>query len=100
MQVDEELVRHVAHLARLELTDAEVAAMAPQLGRILQHVEQVQALAVDEQADPATCDIQALDALRDDTPGETLDLHAVMRQAPATDGAFFVVPKVLGNEAS
>lgn len=98
MDVDEDLVRHVAKLARLELTNDEVAAMAPQLARILHYVEQVQGIQVDETADPATCAPITLDDLRADEPQETLDVHQVMRGAPASDGAFFVVPHVFDSQ--
>ena len=94
MDVDEDLIRHVAQLARLDLTAEEVTAMAPQLQRILQYVEQVQQITVDEDADPSTCAPITLDGLRRDEPQETLDVHDVMRGAPATDGSFFVVPHV------
>lgn len=94
MDVDEDLVRHVARLARLELTDDEVSAMAPQLNGILHYVEQVQRIDVDDHADPATCAPVTLRDLRADEPQETLDVHDVLRQAPATDGSFFVVPHV------
>lgn len=98
MDVHEDLVRHVAQLARLELTDAEVTAMAPKLQDILQYVERVQGIDVDDDADPATTAPIDMDDLRDDVPGETLDVHDVMRGAPASDGAFFVVPRVFDRE--
>ena len=69
MHVTDALVRQVAKLARIELSDAEVAAMVPQLDRILGHVEAA-----------------SLDRAKD-----------VMRNAPEKDtmGVFFLVPKVL-----
>ena len=53
MDIDEDLVRSVAQLARLELTDDEVRSIAPQLARIFGHVDRVQQLDVGG-ADPAT----------------------------------------------
>lgn len=96
MDIDETLVRHVAQLARLELTDAEVAGIAPQLSRIFAHVDQVQGLDVGE-ADPATQPPIAMDDLRRDEAGPTLDPRAVLRNAPQHDGAFLVVPRFLGD---
>ena len=92
MDIDETLVRHVARLARLELTEAEVTEIAPQLQRIFAHVDQVRELDVGT-FDPATQPPVGVDALRDDTPGATLDPRAVLRNAPAHDGSFLVVPR-------
>jgi aspartyl-tRNA(Asn)/glutamyl-tRNA(Gln) amidotransferase subunit C len=93
VDVTESLVRHVARLARIALTDEEVAATVPQLARILAYVEQVGAVAVDETAE--TEEAVPLDALRDDEPGPTLTRREVAGNAPAHDGAFLVVPRFL-----
>lgn len=92
MDIDEGLVRRVARLARLELTDDEVHAVAPQLQRIFDHVDRVRRLDVGA-ADPATQEPIGLDTLRDDAVGETLDPREALRNAPAHDGAFLVVPR-------
>ncbi|MDA1194088.1 MAG: Asp-tRNA(Asn)/Glu-tRNA(Gln) amidotransferase subunit GatC [Planctomycetota bacterium] len=92
MDIDETLVRHVARLARLELTDGEVADMVPQLSRIFAHVDQVQDLDVGD-ADPATQAPVGLETLRGDEPGPVLGLRDVLSNAPDHDGAFLVVPR-------
>lgn len=103
MDVDARLVRHVAGLARLELGEAEVARFVPQMAAILGYVERVAAIPLEAAApggaplDPGVRLVD-LDDLRADEPGPTLDVHALMRQAPAGDGAFFVVPRFLGEE--
>lgn len=94
MDITEDLVRHVAHLARLELTDTEVAEMAPQLGRIFKHVEGVQQIDAGD-ADPATQAAIAYESLRADEPGETLSRRAITTNAPEHDGSFLVVPHVM-----
>lgn len=98
MEVTADLVRHVAHLARLELTDAEVEAMVPKLAAILDHVAKVQEIDV-EDADPATQAAIAFEALRADETGETLDRASITTNAPDHDGAFLVVPRVLDKDA-
>jgi aspartyl-tRNA(Asn)/glutamyl-tRNA(Gln) amidotransferase subunit C len=97
MHVTDALVRHVARLARIDLSDAEVAATVPQLARILAHVEAVGTIDVAGH-DPAALDPVASSTLRPDTPTPCLDRAAdVMRNAPERDamGVFFLVPKVL-----
>jgi aspartyl-tRNA(Asn)/glutamyl-tRNA(Gln) amidotransferase subunit C len=94
MEVTEPLVRDVARLARLELSDAEVAAMVPTLARILHHVEAVAKVDVSG-FDHAGADPVAFDTLRDDVPAPGLDRRAALANAPAHDQVFFLVPKVL-----
>jgi aspartyl-tRNA(Asn)/glutamyl-tRNA(Gln) amidotransferase subunit C len=97
MQVTDALVRQVAKLARIELSDAEVAAMVPQLDRILGHVAAVGTVEVGGH-DPAAIDPVPSATLRPDVEAPSLDrAHEVMRNAPERDtlGVFFLVPKVL-----
>jgi aspartyl-tRNA(Asn)/glutamyl-tRNA(Gln) amidotransferase subunit C len=94
MQVTESLVRDVARLARLDLSDAEVAAMVPTLARILEHVEAVASVDVSG-VDPAGATPVGLEALRDDVPAPGLDRRQALANAPAHDQVFFLVPKVL-----
>ena len=101
MDVTEDFVRHVAALARLQLSDEEVRAMQPQLARILGHIDQVRQIDVGDH-DPATQPAIGVDALRPDIQGQTLDPQAMLRNAPAHDGAFLVVPRFFdeGGEGS
>jgi aspartyl-tRNA(Asn)/glutamyl-tRNA(Gln) amidotransferase subunit C len=94
IDVTEELVRQVALLARLDLTDEEVSHMVPQLARILAHVEGLPAVG-SAAHDPATQPPVAFEALRDDEPGPALPRHRVLQNAPKHDGSFFVVPRIL-----
>lgn len=99
MDVTNDLVRHVAHLARLELTEAEVAEMQPQLAAILQHVEQVQEIDGGD-ADPATQEPIDFAQLREDEAGPTLDRRSITRNAPEHDGSFLVVPRILDADTT
>jgi aspartyl-tRNA(Asn)/glutamyl-tRNA(Gln) amidotransferase subunit C len=95
MDVTPDLVRHVAHLARLDLTDAEVTAMVPQLARILGHVEAVAKVDVSRAGEAAAAEVVDLRALRPDVPAPGVDPAKVWANAPSHDGAFFLVPRVL-----
>jgi len=97
MDVTEALVRHVARLARLELTDAEVAQTVPQLARILAHVASVASLDV-AVADPAAIPPVPVSALRPDVVAPGLERRDVLANAPEHDQVFFLVPRVLGDE--
>jgi aspartyl-tRNA(Asn)/glutamyl-tRNA(Gln) amidotransferase subunit C len=90
-------VAHVAHLARLELTDDELETYTEQLGAILDHAQDVAAL--DTSGVPPTAHPLPLEnVLRDDVVRPSLDRDEVLAQAPAAEGAFFRVPRILGEE--
>jgi aspartyl-tRNA(Asn)/glutamyl-tRNA(Gln) amidotransferase subunit C len=90
-------VEHVAHLARLGLTEEELARLPGQLNHIL---DQYQKLAeLDTDAIPPTAQtIELENILRDDVAGPSLDAETVLANAPERDGDFFVVPAILGGE--
>ena len=90
-------VEHVAYLARLGLTDAELRTLEGQLNHI---VDQYAIFAqLDTDAIPPTAQtIELENILRDDVARESLPAEAVMRNAAQTDGEFIVVPAILGNE--
>ncbi len=94
MAVNTEQVRHIAKLARIAMTDAEVAAMVPELNNILGWVEQLGEVDTDG-VEPLTAVIDQKLRLRDDvvTDGDRRD--AVLVNAPAAEHGFFAVPKVI-----
>jgi aspartyl-tRNA(Asn)/glutamyl-tRNA(Gln) amidotransferase subunit C len=90
-------VAHVAHLARLELSDDELETYTEQLGAILDHAQDVAAL--DTSGVPPTAHPLPLEnVLRDDVVRPSLGRDEVLSQAPAAEGAFFRVPRILGEE--
>jgi aspartyl-tRNA(Asn)/glutamyl-tRNA(Gln) amidotransferase subunit C len=97
--LDESAVRHVAHLSRLTLSDAEVECFAGQLGAILDYVAQLNEL--DTQDVPPTAHAVPLaNVLRDDRPSEGLSAEQALVNAPDRDGDFFRVPRVLNQESA
>ena len=94
MSVDEKQVRHVARLARLALSDAEVATMVPELNNILDWVEQLAAVDTDG-VEPLTAVIDNELRLRDDVVNDGDVRDAVLKNAPDAQHGFFAVPKVI-----
>ena len=94
MSVNTEQVRHIAKLARIAMSDAEVEAMVPELNNILGWVEQLGEVNTDG-VEPLTAVIDQKLRLRDDvvTDGDCRD--AVLANAPAAEHGFFAVPKVI-----
>jgi aspartyl-tRNA(Asn)/glutamyl-tRNA(Gln) amidotransferase subunit C len=90
-------VEHVAHLARLGLTAAELSRLEGELNHIL---DQYTVLArLDTDAIPPTAQtIELENILRDDVVAPSLPVEAVLANAAATDGPFIAVPPILGGE--
>ncbi len=92
--VDEDAVRHVAHLARLKITETEVALFSGQLSRILAYVDQLNQLdttAVSPTAHP----LPVTNVFRDDVPHQPWDPSAALANAPDSHLGQFRVPKVI-----
>jgi aspartyl-tRNA(Asn)/glutamyl-tRNA(Gln) amidotransferase subunit C len=90
-------VEHVAHLARLGLTDAELTRLEGQLNHI---VEQYTKLAeLDTEAIPPTAQtIELENILRDDVVAPSLPVDEVLRNASESADGFIVVPAILGGD--
>ena len=89
-------VVHVAHLARLTLTDGEIDLFTEQLGAVLEHAQDVAALQTD--GVPATAHPLPIDnVLRDDEPAPSLSRDEVLAEAPAAESGRFRVPRILGE---
>ena len=94
MAVDEATVRRVAKLARIAVRDEEVTHLAGELNAILAFVEELSALDVANVA-PMTSVTPMKIPMREDkvTDGGVPD--KVLANAPAREGDFYVVPKVV-----
>ncbi len=89
-------VEHVAHLARLGLTEDELTRLEGQLNHILDQYEILARL--DTEAIPPTAQtIELENILRDDVAGPSLPVELVLANAPETEGDFLVVPMIIGG---
>ena len=89
-------VRKVAQLARLELPEETIATYTGQLERILDYVDQLQA--VDTEGVPATTRaVEVVNVTREDTVEATEVRDDLLNQAPLREGDFFRVPKILAE---
>jgi len=87
-------VRWVAHLARLELTDAEVPVMTRHLSAIVDYVNQLQGVNTDN-IEPLAHAAQVHNVFRDDNPAPSLSVDAALANAPSRRGDFYAVPAVM-----
>lgn len=90
-------VKHVAKLARLRLSEASVEGYRRELSNILQYVEKLQEIDV-EGVEPMAHPLPITNRLADDVVSEPMPLDDLLRNAPAVEGAYLAVPKVLDGE--
>jgi aspartyl-tRNA(Asn)/glutamyl-tRNA(Gln) amidotransferase subunit C len=95
-QISRDDVAHLARLARLALTDAELDSFAGQLDAILEHVGQIQA--VDVTGVAATDNpLTSVNVTRPDVVEPGLTQQEALSQAPKTAEGRFAVPRILGE---
>jgi len=96
MPVEIDIAR-VARLARLALTEEELAFYGRQLGDILEHAARVQALPTDG-VEPTSHPLPMVNAFRPDEVGPVLDRDEVLAMAPDAVDGFFRVPRILDEQ--
>ena len=92
--INREDVEHVAHLARLHLTDDEVNRMQMQLSNILEAIETLQQVDTSH-VGPTASVIELENVMRDDEVRPGLTREAALANAPLRDDPFLRVPTVL-----
>ena len=95
-RISPEDVAHVAKLARLHLSEEELATFTGQLDAVLDHAADVEALDLDH-VPPTSHPYPLTNVLRDDVVVPSLDRDEVLAQAPEVEDHQFKVPPVLGE---
>lgn len=90
-------VAKVARLARLTLTDDELAVATDELGAMLDHFADIDALDLDG-VEPMTHPTPIANVMRDDVIAPGLDRDEVLAAAPDAEDGRFRVPPILGLE--
>ena len=91
-------VAHLAHLARLELSDQELDVYVGQLSVILDAVATVSAVADTPGVEPTSHAVPLTNVYRDDVIRPGLSNEAALAAAPAAEEGRFRVPQILGEE--
>jgi aspartyl-tRNA(Asn)/glutamyl-tRNA(Gln) amidotransferase subunit C len=95
-QISRDEVAHLARLARLALTDAELDSFSGQLDAILTHVSQIQAVDVTG-VEPTGNPLRDVNVTRPDEITPCLTQQQGLDQAPAAVEGRFAVPRILGE---
>jgi len=97
-KIDQTQVRKVAKLARLDLTDSEVAEFTTQLSAILEYVEKMNELDTESVQPLAHC-LPISNCFREDLVKNSLGTDKTLANAPEKDEQFFKVPKILDDNS-
>ena len=91
-------VRHLASLARIDLSDAELDHLAPQLAVILDSIASIRAVAADD-IPPTSHPLPLTNVFRPDETRPSLSAEQALSGAPEVEQQRFSVPRILGEEA-
>ncbi len=94
MSIDSATVRRIAHLARIAVADDEVEHLRGEINAILAFVEQLSEVDV-EGVEPMTSLTPMAMKKRADAVTDGGNADAILKNAPATQDGYFLVPKVI-----
>ncbi|NRA87005.1 MAG: Asp-tRNA(Asn)/Glu-tRNA(Gln) amidotransferase subunit GatC [Rhizobiales bacterium] len=94
MAIDQATVRKVANLARIKVTDEQVANLEGELNQIIQFVEQLSEINTDG-VKPLTSAVAMTQPLRADIVNDGGYPDQILKNAPNSEDGFFLVPKVI-----
>jgi aspartyl-tRNA(Asn)/glutamyl-tRNA(Gln) amidotransferase subunit C len=96
--ISREEVAHLADLARIDLSDAELDHLAPQLAVILDSVASIRDVAADD-VPPTSHALPLTNVFREDEVRPGLTAEEALAGAPAVEEQRFSVPRILGEDA-
>lgn len=94
MPISLEEVKHVARLARLELSDGELAEFQGELNALLGHFQDIENVDVSG-VEPRPHAVALTNVWAEDIPGQCLPRDEAMRNAPASKAGVFIVPTII-----
>jgi aspartyl-tRNA(Asn)/glutamyl-tRNA(Gln) amidotransferase subunit C len=95
--ITREEVAHLADLARIDLSDAELDHLAPQLAVILDSIKSINEVAA-EDIPPTSHPMPLTNVFREDVPRPGLSAEEALSGAPEVEQQRFAVPRILGEE--
>jgi aspartyl-tRNA(Asn)/glutamyl-tRNA(Gln) amidotransferase subunit C len=99
LNLDRKVVEHVARLARLALSEDEIATFSRQLGEVLVYMERLNEVNTEGIA-PMTHVVDLENVTRQDVAEPPLASGDALRNAPSSREGMFLVPRVIDTEAA
>ncbi len=96
MALSESEVRHVAQLARIALSDEQVATLQVELNSILGHIDTIQQLDLGD-VPPTAHAIPVVNETRPDVPKPGLSRELALLNAPESEAGAFLIPQMTGG---
>ncbi len=96
-EISRDEVAHLANLARIDLSDAELDHLAPQLNVILESVASISGVAGDD-VPPTSHALPMTNVYREDVVTPGLTAEQALAGAPEVEEQRFKVPRILGDE--
>ena len=96
MKITDDIVDHIAHLARLEFTGDKKVAIKEDMERIIAFMDKLQEVET-ENVEPLIFMNKEINRLREDVAEVTLSQNQALKNGPKTDSDYFRIPKVLSK---
>ena len=93
--ISADTVRHIAKLSRLSFDDSQISEIQTQLGRILDYIAQLNEVDTEGTLPTSHALPSMKNVFREDDPAASLSPEEALSNAPAKQGDFFKVPKVI-----
>ena len=94
MEIKDELIDHIAHLARLSFEGEEKSAIKKDLNNIIDFMGKLNEVNTDN-VEPLVFMSHEINVLREDIPAQTITHEEALKNAPKKDSDYFRIPKVL-----
>lgn len=92
--MEEEKIRYLAQLARIQLSEAEIRNLNKDLSQLLDYVGQLKSLSTEE-VEPTNAVLPSYNRFRKDETTPSLPVEKALKNAPERIGDFFRVPRVI-----
>jgi len=96
-KIDTDMVKHVAHLVRLGISDEEAQKFSPQFTSIIDYFNMLNEVDT-ENVPPASDTTNNTNILREDTAKPSMSRKEFLNNAPQSERGYVKVPTVLGEE--
>jgi aspartyl-tRNA(Asn)/glutamyl-tRNA(Gln) amidotransferase subunit C len=94
MRIDKDVIRHVAELARLHLSEKEIDEFLPQLKEVLEAFSKLDEVDAKD-AKPSFQPIELRNAMREDAATECLSQEEALKNSPSTKDGYFKGPRAI-----
>jgi len=96
VKVTDDIVKHIAHLARLEFKGEELEAIKGDMEKIIDFMDKLSEIDT-ENVEPLIFMNENVNVLREDVSNQTLTKENALANAPKSDSDYFRIPKVLNK---